>query len=490
MTRLAEYTRTWAAQQFGGAHAMEVADLLDGYTRLNSRRKPELLGPETFSLAHYREADRVLEEWSGYLARAERLSKAMPPEQRDAFYQLVLHPIQASANLNDLYVTVAKNRVAAAQGRATTNDLADRARRLFDRDAEISRYYNTTLAGGKWNHMMDQTHIGYTYWQEPPRNMMPRVDFIQVPVPAEMGVAFEGQVPLGVPGVGPPPAGPQRPREPVLPEFDPYNRQSHYIDIYNRGQTPFTYTARADQPWVTISPATGRIEKEQRVMVSIDWDRAPNGKHRVPIRLDGPGGAGFMTGPRVIQALVHNPASPKPQAVTGFVQSNGYVSMEAEHFSRAVGSPPARWQRVPDLGRTLSGMTMLPTTTPSHTPGGNSARLEYRAFLFDTGTVTVKTYVSPTLNYSGSPTGVRYGISIDAEAPQLVNITADSSEAGWGRSVADNIRILSTQHRIERPGEHVLKLWFVDPGVVVQKIVIDAGGERPSYLGPPESYRR
>ena len=142
-----------------------------------------------------------------------------------------MHPVQASANLNELYVTAAKNRLYAQQGRAATNDLADRVRALFERDAEISRYYNATLAGGKWNHMMDQTHIGYTYWQEPPRSVMPRVDVIQVPVPAEMGVAYEGQAPPAVPGRGAPAEG-SRSRDPALPEFDPYSRASHYIEVY------------------------------------------------------------------------------------------------------------------------------------------------------------------------------------------------------------------------------------------------------------------
>ena len=488
--RLPEYTRRWAERTFGAEHAAEIADIVTTYSRFNSRRKPELLAPETYSLTNYREAETVVAEYNALAARAERISAALPAEYRDAFYQLVLHPVQASANLNDLYATVAQNRLYAQQGRAATNELADRVRKRFERDAEISRYYNTELAGGKWSHMMDQTHTGYTYWQEPPRNVMPRVDVIQVPVPAEMGVAFEGQVPFGVPGQGPPPGGPVRPREPALPEFDAYQRQSYYIDVYNRGQTPFAFTATAAEPWVVISPARGTVEKQQRVTVSIDWDRVPNGGHRVPITLDGPGTPGIGTGPRVIQAIVSNPSIPKRDAVTGFVEGNGYVSMEAEHYSRAVAAAPIRWQRIPAFGRTLSGVTPLPSTIASQTPGGNGARLEYRVFLFDTGTVTVKTYVSPTLNFSGAKAGVRYAVSMDDEAPQMVNITADSSNAGWDRSVADNIRILATKHRVDRPGDHVLRLWLVDPGVVLQKLVIDAGGERPSYLGPPESYRR
>ena len=499
--RLPEYTRRWAEKSFPSLRsgqagldsglAAEIADIVTTYSKFNGRRKPELLAPETYSLTNYREAETVVAEYNGLAERAERISSSLPAEYRDAFYQLVLHPVQASANLNDLYVTVALNRRAAAQGRASTNDLANRARRLFERDAEISRYYNTELAGGKWSHMMDQTHIGYTYWQEPPRNVMPRVDWIHVPVPAEMGVAYEGQIPLGVPGQGPPPppGGAHRPREPALPEFDVFNQQSYYIDVYNRGQTRFAFEANAGEPWVIVTPSRGVVEKEQRLRVTVDWSRVPNGTHRVPITLSGPG-SGLALGPRVIQAVVHNPVVPKRDEVKGFVESNGHVSMEAEHYARAVARPSQRWQRIPDLGRTLSGMTLFPVTAASTVPGGNGPRLEYQLFTFDSGMVSVKAYLSPTLDFRGSTHDLRYAISIDDEPPQVINTTADTSTATWNRSVADNIKISTTRHMLARPGAHVLKFWFVDPGVVLQKLVVDTGGERPNYLGPPESFRR
>src|SRR6185503_21112239 len=143
----------------------------------------------------------------------------------------------ASANLHELYVTVAKNRLYARQGRSATNALADRARRLFEHDAEISRAFNDSLGAGKWTHMMDQTHIGYTYWQEPPRNTMPRVDVIQVPVAAEMGVTVveQNRPPLtgrgGFPGGGPPPGALGGRGEIALPTFDSYQRQTYHIDV-------------------------------------------------------------------------------------------------------------------------------------------------------------------------------------------------------------------------------------------------------------------
>ena len=87
---------------------------------------------------------------------------------RDAFYELVLYPTKASALVTELYITAGKNRLYAMQGRASTNDLAAKVRTLFQADAELSAEYNHKLAGGKWNHMMDQTHSATPRGSEPP----------------------------------------------------------------------------------------------------------------------------------------------------------------------------------------------------------------------------------------------------------------------------------------------------------------------------------
>jgi hypothetical protein len=163
--------------------------------------------------------------------------------------------------------------------------------------------------------------------------------------------------------------------------------------------------------------------------------------------------------------------------------------MEAEHYSRAVADAPMQWLRIPDLGRTLSAMTITPVTAMGQLPSASSPRLEYQLFMFDSGAVSVRAYLSPTLNFSGSPHGLRYAVSFDDEAPQVINIAADSSLKAWEQSVGDNVTSIVTKHQLAKPGEHVLKFWAVDPGVVVQKLVVDAGGVRPSYLGPPESFR-
>ncbi len=110
---IADYTRQWSENIFGARYAKEIAGILSDYTKYNSRRKPELLSPDTYSLTNYLEAERIEADYIRLAAKAEIIYKAIPGEYRDAFYQLVLYPVKACANLNRLYVSTGKNRLYA-----------------------------------------------------------------------------------------------------------------------------------------------------------------------------------------------------------------------------------------------------------------------------------------------------------------------------------------------------------------------------------------
>ena len=149
--------------------------------------------------------------------------------------------------------------------------------------------------------------------------------------------------------------------------------------------------------------------------------------------------------------------------------------------------------KIEDYGRTLSGMRATqPVDAPSATPGKDSPCLEYQMYLFSTGTLQVATITSPTLNFVPGR-GLRLAVSLDDEAPQILTLVpadyqAQNGNADWEKVVGDNARYVYSKHLVSKPGYHTLKYWMVDPGVVLQKIVVDCGGVKPSYLGPPESF--
>ena len=474
---ISEYTRLWAEREFGPAHAPEIAYIVSQYTKYNGWRKPELLEPATFDLNHYQEADRVMAGWDSIAGQAEAICRSLPENARDAFYELVLYPTKACAVVNDLYITIGKNRLYASQCRASANDLAARARALFKEDADLSGYYNRTLARGKWNHMMDQTHIGYTYWQEPPSNSMPKVAEVKPSAAPQMGIAIEGSTS----------AWPGETNEPVLPDFDPYNQPRRYVDVFNRGQQPFSFTATPGSPWIVLSSAHGTVDKEERLWVSVDWDKAPKGSISGLVKI-----TGASAEPIAVKVHASNPPEPDRDSLNGFVQTDGYVSIEAEHYSMKVDAPAARWERIPDFGRSLSGMAVFPVTAPSTLPPGDSPRLEYQMYLFDQGKVEVEAIIAPTLNFVPGR-GLRFAVSFDDDPPQILPAVPQGYAAGdgvrdWEESVRDSVRKVKSTHTLNKPGYHTLKFWMVDPGVVLEKLVVNLGGVKPSYFGPPESY--
>lgn len=185
--------------------------------------------------------------------------------------------------------------------------------------------------------------------------------------------------------------------------------------------------------------------------------------------------------------LVSKQRLKKQSGAKEFYQKDGYISIEAENYSRSAGQPEISWVTIPNLGRTGSAVTPYPVTANRQTPGGNSARLEYVVHTEDTGLVKLHTYLSPTLDFTNSG-GLNFAVSIDDEKPQIINMHVGESRRGtWDNWVANNINIMVTEHRVPNKGKHTVKYWMVDPGIVVQKFVLDMGGLQTSYLGPEET---
>jgi hypothetical protein len=470
---LQEFTELWAGREFGPEHAGEIADIVSKYTQYNGRRKPEQLEPETFSQVNYQEADRVFSEWKSLTERAERVYQQLSEDKRDAFFELVLYPTKASAIVNELYITAGKNHLYATQGRVSANDLADQTRVLFDADAALSNEYNHKLANGKWNHMMDQTHIGYTFWNDPPLNAMPAVTEVQPESEPRMAVAVEGLAFATSRDFG----------RMALPAFDVFNRQTRFIDIFNRGSKPFEFSASADKPWIKLSETQGVVSKEERLLVSIDWAKVTEGANAGTISITQKGGTVFHFR---VQAL--SPQVPEKDTLQGFVEGNHYVSMEAEHFTAATSAGDVHWDKIPGFGETLSGMTVFPVTAPSAEPPQSAPVLEYKMYLFEGGKFDVEAVLAPTLNFVPGR-GLRFAISFDDQPPQVVDALAQNNDADWRKSVSDGVRKITSTLNVDGPGYHTLKFRMVDPGVVLEKLVVSQGTLPASYLGPPESYR-
>jgi len=379
---IGNYYVDWAAKQFGEKYAKPIGDIWQKYSQYISRRKPELLSPETYSLTDYDEADRIIYQYHLLVQEAEKINTEIPAEYKDAYFELVLFPVKAFKNLNDLYVAVAKNHFYASKNNPLANGYAKDVKKFYETDSLLSYQYDHELANGKWNHMMDQTHIGYTYWQQPPFNKMPEVRFV---------------------------------------------KDSTKNQIVTESET--------------------------------------------------------ITETTIDQGLI-------PENIKGnlFAEVNGYVSIEASHFTRAINKKNIKWNVIPSIGKDGDGVTTFPVTADEKAFSNSNPHLQFGVYVYDTGTAKLDAYFSPTLNFENDSLGLQYGVSIDNEKPQIISINKDDkNERTWGKWVANNIIIKTSELKISQPGKHVIKYWMISPAVVLQKMVLHFGRLKPSYLGPPET---
>lgn len=178
---LLNHTLKFCAEQFGENQAVEAARILNLYSKYNGRTTAEMMDHRTYDLASG-EFKQVTDEYLKLEAEALRQYISLPDEYRDAYKQLILFPVQAMANIYEMYYAQAMNLDLYKRGDAAANIWADKVEACFARDAALHHDFNKVMANGKWDGMMIQKHIGYTNWNDNfSADRLPRVQRIEKP---------------------------------------------------------------------------------------------------------------------------------------------------------------------------------------------------------------------------------------------------------------------------------------------------------------------
>ncbi|ANB12661.1 hypothetical protein AWJ20_923 [Sugiyamaella lignohabitans] len=496
-----EWTLLWAEREFGKTESEEIAYLADTFSKYAAWRKFELVDVDTFSILNYNEAEIALAKWAKLEERAEKVNARLPESKRAAFFQMILHPIKAGHVVYQIYINAAKNYLYVEQKRSSSNRMAFSVFDLLKADKQLTDDYHDLL-DGKWNHMMDQTHLGYNYWQQPMRDALPPVRLVQ-----DQMDALAGTVGIGIEGSYATVPGDDRYHElggkalTTLP-MDPYGPSTRYVDIFSRERKCSKWELKSEVDYVTITPSSGTVcgtdSADSRAHIHVDWTRAPAGSSQVKVAFSFVPSdktprsfGGTHEGHMGLYVPLNNTKIPTDYK-DGFIESDRHVSIEAEHYSKNTSSDEAHYVTIPNFGHTLSGVTLYPVLAGlQHAP--SSPYLEYDIYTFSPTTLAnITVYTAPSLNFNGEGRPLKYAIAVDDETPKIVQVVPSSEYGqlpeGWEEAVSNNYWTPSSSHLIS-PGAHKIKVWAVEPGVVFQKLVVDLGGVRDSYFGPPESRR-
>lgn len=489
--RAANYRTEWLCGMLGDQYRNEYQDVVNSFYKLAFARKPEFMGwgyqwttdkhgrerntDTDFSLTNYREVDNRLNEYRRIGSIVEKILNNMSDEKQKAcFYQSLYYPVKGCELLNRMILDGQRNRWYSIQQRALTKELEKSAKACYDSLEIITNGYNSLL-GGKWNHVMTMKQgFAAAYFE------LPKLRDVELAPTASLGVMAEGEAVL---------KGLQSFHS--LPCFNTYLRQSYYVDVFNKGATPLKWKAAVTNDWILVSKKSGETATEDRIEVSIDWAKVPAGE-RILGTLDITSDRGEKES---VYISVFNPTSPSlAEMDTLFVENNGYVSIDAASFHRKVENDAIKMIIIPNLGCENTAVQLgNPIAPAQRTAGRNTPRLEYDFYTFEQGSVDVYTYVLPTFpiskdrGYAGhEATNVetKYGVCID-EGPVMTPSTSSFEYAQiWYESVLKNCRINKTTLHIDKPGKHTVKIICGDAGTVLQKVVLDFGGMKRSYMGP------
>ena len=176
---------------------------------------------------------------------------------------------------------------------------------------------------------------------------------------------------------------------------------------------------------------------------------------------------------------------PAPRAAVPAPRSGTYVAVVGGHFTQSMPAGGAVWTAVPGLGRTGDAATVIPFTAPSLplSAADEAPRMDYALKIPRPGLFTLHIQFLPTHPISGRQ--LRVAVALDNQPPRLVALEDAQSGSAWAQGVLDEVREASVPLEVPKRGGHVLHVYGLQPGVVIDKLLIDLGGLTPSYLGPP-----
>jgi len=480
------HLQQWAACMFGEKPSKGIADALWNYYDLAWKRKPEFMGwsqTEPTTKTNYTqfnhfsygdEAQRRIDHYQALEDQVKKIRKQIPTTNDDAFYELVYYPVVGASLMNKKFLYHDKAYVYAKQNRASAADYAQMSQAAYDSIVKETDYYNNQLVNGKWKNIMSMKP------RDLPVYLPPAVIETKISSTDSWGIVPEGFVSKDS----------TLPKDDglfKLPSFDPINKQQYFIDIFLSVDKAVAWQAVPSAVWIKLSKTSGQLtpsfgNKQTRIYVTIDWTKAPKDawlQQQVLFKADG----------KQISVAVNynNIILTKPINPTSFIENNGRVSINAGNYTRKQDKGVGDWSLMPDFGYSslsLSTGNVLAKDTAvlrdTNWLRSNSSYVEYDFYTISSGKANVTIFSVPTqpLNYAFS---MRYAVSVDDGPIRIVDFRTASRSEEWKQNVLRNRAERTIPIDFLGKGNHRLRIYSVDPGVILDAVSIDFGGAAKAY---------
>lgn len=459
-----EFAREWGEREFGKEFSERVTSVLKRYGQYTNVRKLEQIQVDLYTNTAYSdEYERQMASYQKMLADAEAIYSELPEHKKLAYYEMVLYQVRQAFYRNAEFYYGTKANTAAKQGRsATAFNAHEMARHYFELSNFENSYYTKVMSGGKWDGLMEP----YVYL--PPVASGPAETGASLVFRNGGGVVVEGE---------------QYVSDNSRLNFYNYARGRKFIDVFNTGALPFDFTATADRSWIKLSQAAGKVYDEERIWVEIDWDKVNSGENVGTVTID------YGYGVKEVKVYARKDNLKLKEKT--YVEQDGYLAIEFEHYSSERRSSVARFETIKDLGLIEGDMVRAHSDYLVGYSALNfledAPYLEYNAYFLNAGTFAAEVFRLPTLDANGR---IRFAIQVDDQEPIILEGENDYGVGNydWEEGIFNQIFRHQFSVNIPEKGLRRIRLYMIDPFLTFDKMVIYTEGKENSYLGPQESY--
>lgn len=475
------HLKNWNQKIFG-KWENQITPALWEYYNLAFERKPEFMGwsrtepsTPTYRTAYNHfyygdEAQKRIDSYSRLEDNVKELFKSIPGALADVYFQQIYYPIVCASLMNKKFLYADKAEYYShLQNRISANDYKQMSQLAFASIVENTRRYNQNISRGKWSNMMDYA----------PRNLsvyhMPEINVVHKKAEGIWDIIPEGYAThdscLFKTGNN----------QFELPEFSPFGSQTRFVDIFLTSENTLQWNAKTSGNWITLSKTKGGLntgfkKKEQRIWVNIDWGKIPD-NHKY---------SGYITFrasgvKKRIEVTAHKK---DPVKDCNHVESNGVVSVFAGNFSRIKNTDSLSWIKIEGLGHTGSSFQSVPLQKyPSVYPQsltGLFPSLEYDFYTFSDTIASVNISCIPA-HPLDRDCKKRLAVVLDEIPYKVIDYTIFGRSEEWMQNVLSNSAVRTVDFQILAPGYHTLKIFALDPGVILDNIVINLGQQVKHY---------
>lgn len=482
----------WSRTIFGNDNGEPIAKVLWEYYGLAFERRPEFMGwsrtepttqTTTTAYNHFYygdEAQRRIDAYEALEKEVKTIRSQIEPEQAAAFYQLAYYPVMCASWMNKKFLYRDKAIFYAKQNRLSAKDYAGQSKAMYDSIAKETDYYNNQLSGGKWKNIMSMKPRDLPVYQEP---VIPE---ITIDGTAGWSIAPEGFVTKDSSLI-------DKTHGMQLPAFDNVNQQQYFIDVFLTDKKPVYWSAVPAHDYIRLSANKGSLapgwgKNQVRIWVEIDWTKAPKSAFT--------GTLIFKGGGKQLEVRLQGRQLNVPKQRNVFVENNGFVVIHAASSENHGGKKynELSWDEIPGLGYTGKVMQVTNWTSitdkplsldPAHIKKHN-AWLEYNFYTYTATTPVVTVFTLPAHPLDNDYSD-RYAVSVDDGPLTIVDFKTEGRSEEWKQHVLRNRAEREMHLPHLKSGNHKLKIYCIDPGVMLDEIRIDLGGMKKAYSTLPET---